>query len=116
MRESCQHYSSERYRNGRPADSSSRDVSRHAAAFAHDDKNSLAGENSRIYRTGASGRRASGMAVESERMPGAEHPGGKRRETGSLGGGGGLAKCQRVWKMVPQSRDTRPTWLRQYEV
>lgn len=29
---------------------------------------------------------------------------------------GGLARCQRLWKMIPQPRDRRPQWLRQYEV
>lgn len=28
----------------------------------------------------------------------------------------GLVRCQRIWKMIPQSRDHRPTWLRHYEV
>lgn len=62
-------------------------------------------------------RRTSDIPSESERMPGvdrARRPGkGGRR---GLVGRGGLAKCQRVWKMVPQNRDNRPTWLRQYEV
>ncbi|CBJ48596.1 conserved unknown protein [Ectocarpus siliculosus] len=65
-------------------------------------------------------RRMSYAPRESERMPGAERRGGLKEGHGGggIGGGsgvGGLAKCQRVWKMVPQARDKRPTWLRQYE-
>ena len=76
---------------------------------------SAAGKSNREYHSPL--RRFSGIEIESERMPGAERPGGKKSENhGTRGGAGGLAKCQRVWKMVPQSRDNRPTWLRQYEV
>lgn len=66
-------------------------------------------------------RRLSEAPPESERMPGAELAGGGIRAVGGeardgSGGGGGLARCQRVWKMVPPAKDKRPTWLRQYEV
>ncbi|CAM9398531.1 unnamed protein product [Ectocarpus fasciculatus] len=65
-------------------------------------------------------RRMSDAPRESERMPGAERKNGLKggHGGGGIGGGigvGGLAKCQRVWKMVPQARDKRPAWLRQYE-
>ncbi|CAM9833140.1 unnamed protein product, partial [Ectocarpus sp. 12 AP-2014] len=65
-------------------------------------------------------RRMSDAPRESERMPGAERRSGLKEGHGGgeIGGGsrvGGLAKCQRVWKMVPQARDKRPAWLRQYE-
>lgn len=61
-------------------------------------------------------RRSSTVARGSERMPGAEQAGVKTSSVSGLGGGGGLAKCQRIWKMVPEAMDDRPTWLRQYEV
>lgn len=77
-------------------------------------------------------RRLSESPKESERMPGAELAGGRTGQNGGptgglstgIGGGsvggdcrsGGLARCQRLWKMVPQAKDNRPTWLRQYEV
>lgn len=64
-------------------------------------------------------RRASTVTQESEPLPGAERPREDKRRGGGMGratGGGGLARCQRLWKMVPQPRDDRPTWLRQYEV
>lgn len=67
-------------------------------------------------------RRLSETPRESGRMPGAELAVSRRKgglhvaAKGGVAGGGGLAKCQRVWKMVPQARDDRPTWLRQYEV
>jgi len=65
-------------------------------------------------------RRLSEAPVLSERMPGAELVKGSGRGSGAMGrgggGGGGLARCQRLWKMVPQAKDNRPTWLKQYEV
>ena len=106
-----------RDRAGKPLGRTSRDASKPEASFSLGDK-STPGESNRKYYSHP--RRSSEMAIESERMPGAERPEGRgkgnRGLRGGNGGGGGLTKCQRVWKMVPQSRDTRPTWLRQYEV
>lgn len=77
-------------------------------------------KRSRSQNSVRKSRRLSEAPRESERMPGAELAGaGLGQAAGSGGGargGGGLARCQRVWKMVPPIKDTRPTWLRQYEV
>lgn len=68
-------------------------------------------------------RRASTTLEASARLPRDEGRGGAggagRGMMDGRGSGvasGGLARCQRLWKMVPQSRDSRPVWLRQYEV
>lgn len=79
-------------------------------------------------------RRTSDLPRTSDRMPGNEfvvNPGGIVKSiVGEDGGvdcehgrglrvgqsGGGLARCQRIWKMLPQPRDHRPLWLRQFEV
>ncbi|CAM9838922.1 unnamed protein product [Pylaiella littoralis] len=97
---------------------------------AHD-SDSGARKRSRTRNDARKTRRLSEAPKESERMPGAELAGGKGGRNGGLGGGlsggsgggggggggrvGGLARCQRIWKMVPQAKDDRPTWLRQYE-
>lgn len=81
-------------------------------------------KRSRTHNSVRKSRRLSDAPRESERMPGAELAGGGVGQTGASGGGarggggggGGLARCQRVWKMVPQIKDKRPVWLRQYEV
>eukprot|EP00752_Nemacystus_decipiens_P013301 g11781.t1 len=75
-------------------------------------------KRSRTHNSVQKSRRLSAAAPESERMPGAELAGGGHGQAKALGGGkggGGLARCQRVWKMTPPMKYTRPTWLRQYE-
>lgn len=76
-------------------------------------------KRSRTHNSVRKSRRLSEAPRESERMPGAGLAGGGVGQAGARGGSGGeggLARCQRVWKMVPPDKDKRPTWLRQYEV
>lgn len=67
-------------------------------------------------------RRSSDILRVSAKMPGNEGDFSEKSVkcgvVGTGGGmaGGGLARCQRVWKMIPQTRDHRPVWLKQYEV
>ncbi|CAM9675644.1 unnamed protein product, partial [Scytosiphon promiscuus] len=89
---------------------------------APDGQSQNAKNNGRTPGRARKTRRLSETPRESARMPGAELAVSQRRggprdggNRGIGGGGGGLAKCQRVWKMVPKAKDNRPTWLRQYE-
>lgn len=96
-----------------------------AASSPHDpaDEENISTANprtrSRTHNSVRKSRRLSEAPREPERMPGAELAGGGGQTAasgGSTKGAGGLARCQRMWKMVPPAKDKRPTWLRQYEV